>query len=142
MLAVRPSAEARTLLALRRSANKQFMGAPGPSPDDLDELLQVAARVPDHRKLAPWRFVVFEGDARKDEPPPKAEGADVPKPGKAVAAGAGAGAMNDANGLPPAGLGKLSPADAWPGAGGGAVSLTFAKMPAPLAPAPMPSIAT
>ena len=90
-------------------------------------------------------FVALEGDARKDEPPPKAEGAgaDVPKPGKAVAAGAGAGApMKDANGLPPADLGKPNPADAWPGAGGGAVSLTFAKMPAPLAPAPMPSMAT
>ena len=64
MLAVRPSAEARALLALRRSANKRFMSAPGPSPDELDELLEIAARVPDHRKLAPWRFVVFEGDAR------------------------------------------------------------------------------
>nr|WP_321361572.1 nitroreductase [uncultured Hyphomonas sp.] len=64
MLPVRPSEEARTLLALRRSANKKLMGPPGPSPDDLDELLQIAARVPDHRKLAPWRFVVFEGDAR------------------------------------------------------------------------------
>ena len=64
MLAVRPSAEARTLLALRRSANKNFMGDPGPSPEELDELLEIAARVPDHRKLSPWRFVVFEGDAR------------------------------------------------------------------------------
>ena len=64
MLAIRPSAEARTLLALRRSAAKQFIGLPGPSPADLDELLEIAARVPDHRKLAPWRFVVFEGDAR------------------------------------------------------------------------------
>ena len=87
-------------------------------------------------------FVEFDGDARKDEPPPKAEGADVPKPGKAVGADAGAGAMKEANGLPPAGFGKLNPEDFWPGAGGGAVSLTFAKMPAPLAPAPMPSIAT
>jgi nitroreductase len=64
MLPVRASADARTLLALRRSANKQFMGFPGPSSADLDELLQIAARVPDHRKLAPWRFVVFEGEAR------------------------------------------------------------------------------
>ena len=90
-------------------------------------------------------FVEFDGDARKDEPPPNAEGAgaDVPNPGKAVVAGAGAGAlMNEANGLPPAGLGKLNPTEAWPGAGAGAVSLTFAKMPAPLAPAPIPSIAT
>ena len=75
-------------------------------------------------------FVALEGDARKDEPPPKAAGADVPKPGKAVGAGAGAGAMNEANGFPPPGLGKPNPTEAWPGAGGGAVSLTFAKMPA------------
>ena len=64
MLAVRPSAETRALLALRRSANKQFIAAPGPSPEDLDELLEIAARVPDHRKLSPWRFLVFEGEAR------------------------------------------------------------------------------
>ena len=64
MLAVRPSAETRTLLALRRSAAKQFIGLPGPSPAELDELLEIAARVPDHRKLAPWRFIVFEGEAR------------------------------------------------------------------------------
>ena len=74
------------------------------------------------------------GDARKEEPPPKADDGAV---------GAGAGAlMNEAKGLPPAGFGKLNPEDFWPGAGGGAVSLTFAKMPAPLAPAPIPSIAT
>jgi len=65
MLAVRPSAEARALLALRRSAAKQFIGLPGPSPEALDELLEIAARVPDHRKLAPWRFIVFEGEARR-----------------------------------------------------------------------------
>ncbi|MCA8902045.1 MAG: nitroreductase [Hyphomonas sp.] len=64
MLPVRPSAEVRSLLALRRSAAKQFISEPGPSPAALDELLQIAARVPDHRKLAPWRFVVFEGEAR------------------------------------------------------------------------------
>ncbi|MAN46610.1 MAG: nitroreductase [Alphaproteobacteria bacterium] len=64
MLPVRPSAEARQLLALRRSAGKQFIGEPGPSPDALDEILTIAARVPDHRKLSPWRFIVFEGEAR------------------------------------------------------------------------------
>ena len=52
------------MLALRRSANKHFIRAPGPSPDELDELLRVAARVPDHRRLEPWRFIVFEGEAR------------------------------------------------------------------------------
>ena len=60
----RPSADARALLALRKSANKLVLGAPGPDPAELDELLLVAARVPDHRKLGPWRFVVLEGDAR------------------------------------------------------------------------------
>jgi len=60
----RPSADARALLALRKSANKLVLGAPGPDPAELDELLLVAARVPDHRKLGPWRFVVLEGEAR------------------------------------------------------------------------------
>jgi nitroreductase len=40
------------------------LAAPGPSASDLDTLLTVASRVPDHGKLTPWRFIVFEGDAR------------------------------------------------------------------------------
>lgn len=64
LLPVRPSAEARRLLALRRSAGKSSLSTPGPSPDQVDELLRIAARVPDHRKLEPWRFIVFEGEAR------------------------------------------------------------------------------
>jgi nitroreductase len=40
------------------------MGGPGPAPAELDTLLTVASRVPDHGKLAPWRFIVFDGDAR------------------------------------------------------------------------------
>jgi len=52
------------MLALRKSANKLVLGEPGPQPDELNEMLSIAARVPDHRKLGPWRFVVFEGDAR------------------------------------------------------------------------------
>ena len=42
------------------------MGGPGPSGAQLSEFLTIAARVPDHRKLAPWRFLVFEGQARAD----------------------------------------------------------------------------
>ena len=64
MLAARPSPDARTLLALRRSISKRSLVAPGPSSAALDELLTVATRVPDHRRLAPWRFLVFEGDER------------------------------------------------------------------------------
>lgn len=41
------------------------MTGPGPSPEDLQRFLTIAARVPDHKKLAPWRFVVFSGDARE-----------------------------------------------------------------------------
>jgi nitroreductase len=37
---------------------------PGPQPAELDTLLTVASRVPDHGKLTPWRFIIFEGDAR------------------------------------------------------------------------------
>lgn len=64
MLAARSSADARKTIALRRSISKRCLTEPGPSKETLDELLTVAARVPDHRRLAPWRFIVFEGDAR------------------------------------------------------------------------------
>ena len=35
-----------------------------PSAADIETLLTVASRVPDHGKLVPWRFIVFEGEAR------------------------------------------------------------------------------
>lgn len=53
------------LLKLRRSVPPQFLTAPGPDAAQLDDLLTIASRVPDHGKLAPWRFVVFEGAARE-----------------------------------------------------------------------------
>ena len=65
MLPTRPSAEARQVIGLRRSICKRALGAPGPSSSELDELLTVATRVPDHRRLSPWRFLVFEGEARE-----------------------------------------------------------------------------
>jgi nitroreductase len=40
------------------------LAGPGPSAAELDSLLTIASRVPDHGKLTPWRFIVFEGDAR------------------------------------------------------------------------------
>src|SRR5215468_8986521 len=40
------------------------MTGPGPSPTELDTILTIGARVPDHGKLAPWRFIIFEKDAR------------------------------------------------------------------------------
>jgi nitroreductase len=56
--------DALQLLKTRRSVKPMELGGPGPTPAELDTLLTVAARVPDHGKLAPWRFIVFEGDAR------------------------------------------------------------------------------
>jgi nitroreductase len=52
------------MLLRRRSVKPQMMMAPGPSPDELEAILRAASRVPDHKKLAPWRFIVFEGEAR------------------------------------------------------------------------------
>ena len=57
--------DAIDLLRIRRSVKPREMTAPGPSPAELDTILTVGARVPDHGKLAPWRFIVFEGDARQ-----------------------------------------------------------------------------
>ena len=42
-----------------------MMTGPAPTADELATILTVASRVPDHGKLAPWRFVVFEGRARE-----------------------------------------------------------------------------
>jgi nitroreductase len=54
----------RDYLATRRSISAAFLAAPGPDSTVLREMLTLAARVPDHGKLAPWRFIVFEGEAR------------------------------------------------------------------------------
>jgi nitroreductase len=51
-------------LKTRKSASAKAMGGPGPSAAQLHEILHMAVRVPDHGKLNPWRFVVFEGEAR------------------------------------------------------------------------------
>ena len=52
------------LLKRRRSAPPAVMTGPGPTAEELETILTVASRVPDHGKLAPWRFVVFDGAAR------------------------------------------------------------------------------
>lgn len=51
-------------LKTRRSVKPREMTEPGPSAQELETILTVGARVPDHGKLAPWRFIVFEGEAR------------------------------------------------------------------------------
>jgi nitroreductase len=52
------------LLRKRRSLKPVELVEPGPSPSELDTLLTIASRVPDHGKLTPWRFIVFAGPAR------------------------------------------------------------------------------
>lgn len=56
--------ETLKLLAGRRSAKAALLTGPGPSASELETMLTIAARVPDHKRLVPWRFVVFEGEAR------------------------------------------------------------------------------
>lgn len=58
------SPETLDLMRVRRSLAPHLMKGPGPTADELRQLLSIAARVPDHGKLAPWRFVVMEGEAR------------------------------------------------------------------------------
>ena len=56
--------DAIELLKTRRSMKPREMTGPGPSPGEIETILTIGARVPDHGKLAPWRFILFEGDAR------------------------------------------------------------------------------
>ena len=56
--------DAIELLSTRKSVKAVELKAPGPSAGEVDKLLTIACRVPDHGKLTPWRFIVFEGDAR------------------------------------------------------------------------------
>jgi len=51
-------------LLTRRSVKAVGMTDPGPSDADLETIFRAGMRVPDHGKLAPWRFVVIKGDAR------------------------------------------------------------------------------
>ncbi|RAK52566.1 nitroreductase family protein [Phenylobacterium deserti] len=63
-LQILPSPEVLRFLALRRSAPAVALRSPAPTAAQLQDLIRLAARVPDHGKLAPWRFVVLEGDAK------------------------------------------------------------------------------
>jgi nitroreductase len=60
-----PQPDTLQLLRTRRSVRPIDLREPSPTAAEVDTLLTVAARVPDHGKLAPWRFIVFEGEARQ-----------------------------------------------------------------------------
>lgn len=55
---------ALSLLLTRRSAKARDLAGPGPSEAELRQILTAAARVPDHGKLAPWRFVIIPQEQR------------------------------------------------------------------------------
>lgn len=52
-------------LQKRVSAPIQDLREPGPGDADIATLLSIATRVPDHGKLAPWRFILYRGDNRR-----------------------------------------------------------------------------
>lgn len=60
------SEEILTMLQQRRSTTAAMMTAPGPSEDDVAVILDIASRVPDHRRVVPYRFIVFREGARAE----------------------------------------------------------------------------
>jgi len=71
-------------LASRRSGKPRDMAGPGPSPEQLRMILETTIRVPDHGKLAPWRFVIVESEQRAAFAAllDRAYRADKPEPGR------------------------------------------------------------
>lgn len=55
-----------SLLETRRSAKPRELVGPGPSGDEMERILRIAARSPDHGQLTPWRFVTVRDDQRDD----------------------------------------------------------------------------
>ncbi|ODT68409.1 MAG: nitroreductase [Pelagibacterium sp. SCN 63-23] len=55
----------RDYLLTRRSVGLAFLKDLGPSAEELETLLTIATRVPDHGKITPWRLVIYEGEARE-----------------------------------------------------------------------------
>lgn len=51
-------------LLARKSAPIPDLTEPAPSEDEIATMIRIASRVPDHGRLAPWRFVLYRGDAR------------------------------------------------------------------------------
>ncbi|MBS9476463.1 nitroreductase [Ancylobacter sp. VKM B-3255] len=60
-----PCEAALALMEARRSAPLRGLVEPGPTPQELARMLRLAARVPDHGRLVPWRFIVIAGEARQ-----------------------------------------------------------------------------
>src|SRR4051794_31895012 len=59
-----PMNDSISRLLHRRSVPPRWLGEPGPSEQEVETLLKVASRVPDHGKLVPWRFILIQGEGR------------------------------------------------------------------------------
>lgn len=59
-----PNSETYDLLMTRRSVRTRDMAEPGPDREAVEKILAAGMRVPDHGKLAPWRFIVLSGPER------------------------------------------------------------------------------
>ncbi len=57
--------ELTEFLLKRRSAKVAHLAEPAPSKEQIETILKIASRVPDHGKYAPWYFIVLQGDARQ-----------------------------------------------------------------------------
>ena len=64
-LPIAPAPQVLDFLALRRSASALTLAEPAPDGQQVQELLRLATRAPDHGKLSPWRFFVFEGESKR-----------------------------------------------------------------------------
>lgn len=60
-----PDPNVLDFLNLRRSTPLPLLGQPGPDDETLQLILRLASRVPDHRRVVPWRFIVFAGTAKQ-----------------------------------------------------------------------------
>lgn len=58
------SPEVLRFLSLRRSTSAVTLREPAPNASELQDLLRLATRAPDHGKLSPWRFIVLRGEAK------------------------------------------------------------------------------
>src|SRR5258705_505466 len=94
-----------SLLETRRSGKPRELVGPGPAPDEMQRILTTAARVPDHGKLTPWRFVLIGDDQRGDLA--RLLGRASESPASSSSASRCAGSKSD--------RGRMSPT--WPGGG-------------------------
>lgn len=65
IIAAQKSKELLDYLLHRRSTITKTLQEPGPSSEEITKILSAASRVPDHGKLNPWHFIVFQGENRK-----------------------------------------------------------------------------